>query len=601
MEKKLPLRKELPQEYTWRLEDMYENDQAWETEYEKIKAMLPKLAGFQGTLAESAEQLFTALSYRDEVFQKLGKLYSYARMRHDEDVTNSFYQELNERASQLYAEVSGHASYFSPELLSMDEDVIQKFLSEHEPLQLYAHMLEELNQSRPHVLSTEEEAILAQASEVFSTASNVYSALNNADLKLEPIENEQGNKVEITQGRYIHLMESTNRQVRKDAFHSMYQSYEDYQNTFASTLAAMVKKNNFEAKIRNYRSARHASLSKNHIPETVYDQLIDTVHDHLPLLQRYMKLKKAVLGVEELHMYDIYASLVKDVDFKITYPKAQEILSEALKPMGDEYLSILQQALKGRWIDVYENKGKRSGAYSSGTYGTHPYILLNWQDDVNNLFTLAHEFGHSAHSYYSRTNQPYIYSNYTIFVAEVASTCNEALLDHYLSHHVTDPQKKLYLVNRYLEGFRATVFRQAMFAEFEHMIHQQAQNGVALTAERLNSLYYDLNKKYFGDEVVIDEKIALEWARIPHFYLNFYVYQYATGAAAAAALSQQILTEGKPAVDRYTTFLKSGNSENSIELLKKAGVDMTSPQPIKAAIDVFEKKLDQFEQLLSQV
>lgn len=598
MKKTLPLRKELPKEYTWCLEDIYENDDVWKGEFHEVQDMLTKAASFEGTLGRSAEDLLSALTYRDKLFQRVSKLYIYARMRHDEDVTNPYYQELYEHASRLYSETQSATSYFSPELLAIEESTIQSFLSENQSLQLYAHMFEKLNRQRPHVLSLKEEALLAKASDTLSTPSNVYNTLNNADLKFPVIQDEEGRDIEITQARYIHLMESENRRVRKDAFTSMYQTYGDYKNTFATTLAGMVKKNNFQAKVRNYESARQASLSNNHIPEQVYDQLIDTVHDHLHLLHRYMRLKKESLGLDELHMYDIYAPLVKDVDFSVTYSEAQGILRESLRPMGDEYLQILDRAFSDRWIDVLENKGKRSGAYSSGVYGTNPYILLNWQDDVNNLFTLAHEFGHSAHSYYSRTTQPYIYSNYTIFVAEVASTCNEALLDHYLSHHISDPKKQLYLVNRFLEGFRATVFRQTMFAEFEHLIHIQAQNGEALTADRLTSLYYDLNQKYFGKDVVIDPEIGLEWARIPHFYLNFYVYQYATGSSAATALSKQILEEGQPAVDRYLQFLKSGSSNYSIEILKKAGVDMTSPKPIQQALQVFAEKLDQMEQLL---
>lgn len=598
MEKKLPLREEIPEEYTWRLEDIYPSDHAWEDEWKQTKARLSKFADFKGTLAQSAEQLLAALTFRDEVFQKVNKLYSYARMRHDQDATNAFYQELNDRAFQLYSEALSAASFYQPELLSIDEETIQSFL-ENEQLRLYRHMFDKLNRQRPHVLSPTEEALLAQASEVFSVPSNIYGVLNNADLTFPTIQNDEGKEIEVTHGRYIHLMENDNRQVRKDAFQAMYGTYDKFKNTFASALAGLVKKNNFQSNIRHYSSARNAALSRNHIPEQVYDQLIDTVHDHLHLLHRYMRLKKKQLGLDELHMYDIYAPLVKNLNYKITYPEAQEILFDALQPMGDEYLTILEKAFSNRWIDVYENKGKRSGAYSSGTYGTNPYILMNWQDNVNHLFTLAHEFGHSAHSYYSRTTQPFIYSNYTIFVAEVASTCNEALLDHYLTTHVKDPQKQLYLINHYLEGFRATVFRQTMFAEFEHVIHQKAQAGEPLTAERLTSLYYDLNKKYFGPDVHIDPLIGLEWARIPHFYMNFYVYQYATGFSAAASLSQQILNEGKPAVDRYLSFLKAGNSDYSIELLKKAGVDMTTPAPIQAALKIFEQKLNRLEQLLS--
>lgn len=598
VKKSLPLRHELPKESTWRLEDIFPNDDAWEKECEQIRAMLPKFDELRGTLGQSAEQLYTALSFRDEVFQRVNKLYVYAKMRHDEDVTNPIYQELNDRASQLYSEVLSKSSFYQPELLRIEKERIQDYL-QNEKLHIYRHMFEKLDRQRPHVLSPKEEKLLAQASEVFSIPSNVYGVLNNADLTFPIIRNRQGEEIKVTHARYLQLMESDDRQIRKDAFHAMYGTYEKFKNTFASVLAGAVKKNNFHANIRNYSSARNAALRRNHIPEQVYDQLIDTVNDHLSLLHRYMRLKKEKLGLSQLHMYDIYAPIVKNIKYPVTYPEAQEILFEAFQPLGDDYLSILKKAFTERWIDLYENKGKRSGAYSSGTYGTNPYILINWQDDVNHLFTLAHEFGHSAHSYYSRQTQPFIYSNYTIFVAEVASTCNEILLDHYLMNHEKDQQKQLYLINHFLEGFRATVFRQTMFAEFEHLIHQKAQEGEALTAEKLTQLYYELNQKYFGPDVYIDQEIGLEWARIPHFQLSFYVYQYATGYSAASSLAQQILSEGQPAVDRYLAFLKAGDSNYSIDLLKQAGVDMTKPDPIRDAFQIFENKLNHFEQLLS--
>lgn len=380
----------------------------------------------------------------------------------------------------------------------------------------------------------------------------------------------------------------------------MYDTYGSFKNTFASTLSGEVKSHNFNAKVRNYESARQAALDNNHIPEEVYDNLIEAVHEKLPLLHRYTKLRKKILGVDELHMYDLYTPLVKDVKMPVTYDEAKKYVQEGLKPLGEDYADILEEAFGKRWIDVEENKGKRSGAYSSGTYGTNPYILLNWQDDVNNTFTLAHELGHSVHSYYSRKNQPFRYGNYSIFVAEVASTTNEALLNDYLLKHLDDEKEKLYILNHFLEGFRGTVFRQTMFAEFEHDIHVLAQNGEALTADRLTEVYYDLNKKYYGEDVVSDEKIGLEWARIPHFYMNYYVYQYATGYSAATALSKQILDGEEGAVDRYLGFLKSGSSEDPIDVLKKAGVDMTHKQAILDALDVFEEKLTEMEELLDK-
>ncbi|EMI10154.1 oligoendopeptidase F [Anoxybacillus salavatliensis] len=598
MAKSLPTRKDVPTEYTWRLEDIFATDEQWEEEFQAITALLPKFSEYKGKLGESAETLYEALQYRDHVLLRLGKLYAYAHMRHDEDTTNSLYQGLEARAEGLYAEAGNVMAFIVPEILALDESVVRTFLQQYEPLRLYEHELDEMNRQRPHVLSEKEEAILAQAADVMNASSNTFGALNNADLRFPTIQDENGEEVEVTHGRYIRFLESEDRRVRHDAFKAVYDTYRKYENTFASTLNGAVKRNNFFARVRNYRSAREAALSKNQIPETVYDNLIVTIHRYLPLLHRYVQLRKRVLGLDELHMYDLYTPLVKQVDMKVTYEEAKELLLKGLAPLGEQYIAIVKEGFDNRWVDVHETRGKRSGAYSSGSYGTNPYILMNWQDNVNNLFTLAHEFGHSVHSYYTRKYQPYPYGNYSIFVAEVASTCNEALLNDYLLQTIDDEKKKLYLLNHYLETFRGTVFRQTMFAEFEHMIHQMAQNGEALTAQTLTEKYYELNKTYFGDGIVIDEEIGLEWARIPHFYYNYYVYQYATGFSAATALSKQILEEGAPAVERYIAFLKAGSSDYPIEVLKKAGVDMTSPEPIEQACQVFEQKLQQLEQLL---
>lgn len=598
IEKELPQRDEIHKQYTWRLEDIFATDEEWEETFQQVKKQLPVFDQFRGQLHKSADILLAAFQKRDELFQVIEKLYTYAHMRHDQDVTHPHYQGLNDRALNLYMEAIHSISFFDPEILSMSEEQIDQFLQQNEALQLYRFELAKLNKRRPHVLTDKEEALLAQAEEVMMTPSHTFGALNNADITFPKIEDEDGNLTNITHGRFIQFLESRNRRVRKEAFEAVYQAYGQLKNTFAQTLNGVVKKHNFQARVRKYNSARHAALSNNHIPETVYDQLISTVHQHLPLLHRYVRLKKRALGLKSFHTYDLYTNLVADGKISITYQEAQEILPKALRPLGEEYLSILQKAFTERWIDVYETKGKRSGAYSSGVYGTNPYILLNWQDDMINLFTLAHEFGHSAHSYYARKEQPYPYGDYTIFVAEVASTCNEALLHHYLLQTLTEPNKRLYLLNHYLEGFRATVFRQTMFAEFELLIHQKAQEGEALTPDLLNSLYYDLNKKYFGPEVELDPLIALEWARIPHFYYNFYVYQYATGYSAATSLSRQIIEQGTPAVERYLNFLKAGNSDYPIEVLKKAGVDMTSSKPIEQAFQVFSDTMDEMEQLL---
>ncbi|MBG9545693.1 oligopeptidase PepB [Cytobacillus firmus] len=598
--KKLPARNEISPEDTWRLEDIFRSDDEWNKEYNEVQKLIPDAGKYQGRLGESAETLYAALQFQDHLLSRLGKLYTYAHMRYDQDTTNSFYQGLDDKIKNLYSEAASALAYIVPELLAEDEEKIAGYLKEKTELQLYKHSLEEINLQRPHVLSAEQESLLAQASEVLGASSNTFGMLNNADLEFPSIKDENGEEVEITHGRFSRFLESDEQRVRHDAFKAVYETYGKFRNTFASTLSGNVKKDNFNAKIRNYDSARQAALSANNIPESVYENLVNTINDNLHLLHRYVKLRKKVLGVKELHMYDLYTPLVKEVKMEIPYNEAKDLILNGLKPLGEDYLNILKEGFENRWVDVHENKGKRSGAYSSGTYGTNPYILMNWQDNVNNLFTLAHEFGHSVHSYYTRKYQPYPYGNYSIFVAEVASTCNEALLNDYLLKTIDDDKKRLYLLNHYLEGFRGTVFRQTMFAEFEHLIHQKAQNNEALTADSLTKEYYELNKKYFGDEdIVIDEEIGLEWSRIPHFYYNYYVYQYATGFSAATALSKQILQEGQPAVDRYIEFLKSGSSDYPIEVLKKAGVDMTSSKPIEDACKVFEEKLNEMESLLS--
>ncbi|MFD1735331.1 oligoendopeptidase F [Bacillus salitolerans] len=599
--KSLPSRSEVAVEDTWRLEDIFATDKDWENEFKEVKALIPKAEEFQGKLGESSDIFLQLLTYQDELLMRISKLYTYAHMRYDQDTTNSFYQGLNDRASNLYTQISSALAFVVPEILALDESILKSFLEEKEELKVYEHALDEINRTRPHVLSAKEEALLAQASEVTSSSSNTFGMLNNADLKFPTIKDENGEEVEITHGRYIRFLESSDGRVRKEAFKAVYETYGNYKNTFASTLSGAVKKDNFYARVRNYKTAREAALSTNNIPEQVYDNLVNTVNDHLHLLHRYVSLRKKVLGLSELHMYDLYTPLVKDIKMEVSYEEAKDYVLKGLKPLGEEYQSILKEAYENRWVDVHENKGKRSGAYSSGVYGTNPYILMNWQDNVNNLFTLAHEFGHSVHSYYTRKSQPFVYGNYSIFVAEVASTCNENLLNDYLLNTIDDEKKRLYLLNHYLEGFRGTVFRQTMFAEFEHNVHMKAQEGEALTPDMLTEMYYDLNKKYFGSDIVVDEEIGLEWSRIPHFYYNYYVYQYATGFSAAAALSKQILEEGEPAVERYIEFLKAGSSDYPIEVLKKAGVDMTSPEPMKQALKVFEEKLTEMEQLLEGI
>ncbi|MFV9511424.1 oligoendopeptidase F [Tepidibacillus sp. LV47] len=596
--KSLPKRSEIDPKYKWDLEAIYATDQDWENDFRKAKDLADQLKEYEGKLQNSPQVLLYVLRLSDQVSELVERIFVYARMRKDEDNTNAKYQALADRASSLSIEVNSASSYIVPEILAMPTETLEKYIQEEKGLQLYRQYLDEIIRTKPHVLSTEEEKLLAQVGEVAQAPDHIFGMLNNADIKFPTIKDENGEEVELTKGRYIQFMESEDRRVRKDAFEALYQTYGSLKNTFAATLNANVKKNVFYAKVRKYPSALVASLDDDNVSQEVYDNLIATVHKNLDLMYRYVKLRKKLLCIDELHMYDLYNPIVKDVKINVPYEEAKEIVKKGLAPLGEEYLALLQKGFESRWIDVYENQGKTSGAYSWGAYGTHPYILLNYQDNVNDLFTLAHELGHSMHTYYSHTNQPYIYAHYKIFVAEVASTLNEALLMNYLLKITTDKNEKLYYLNHYLEQFRTTVYRQTMFAEFEKMIHEKVESGEALTPELLNQMYHELNVKYYGPDIVVDDLIDLEWARIPHFYMNFYVYKYATGFSAAISLSQQILEEGQPAVERYLNFLKSGSSDYPVNLLKKAGVDMNTPEPIQKALDVFREILDEMEQLL---
>lgn len=600
-EQTLPLRQEVPEHLTWDLTNIYKSDEEWESAFKEIQQLVTESGQYQGKLGESSETLLAALRFRDTLFDKASNLYVYAHLKMDQDTANPTYQSLHSRAGSLISQLMAAVSYFDPEILSIDEAKLAGFLEENADLRLYEHLLDELSISRPYILSEKEEALLASAGEVLGSSSDTFNTLNNADIKFPTIKNEDGESVEITHGRYGKLLESKDRSVREAAFKGVYQVYEGLKNTLASTLSGQVKKSNFYARVRGYKSAREAALSGNHIPEEVYDSLLESVNNNLPLLHRYVKLRQQLLGIEDLRMYDLYTPLSNDVDLNFTYEEAKEVVLEGLKPLGEEYQAILKEAFDSRWIDVTENKGKRSGAYSSGAYSTSPYILLNWQDNIDNVFTLAHELGHSVHSYYTRNNQPFIYGDYSIFLAEVASTTNENLLTDYLLKKYDDPKIRAYLLNHYLDGFKGTVFRQSQFAEFEHKIHQADQGGEALTADYLTETYADINKKFYGTEVMhYDKEIGYEWSRIPHFYMNYYVFQYATGFSAASALSQKILDEGQSAVDDYIAYLKAGNSDFPIDVLKKAGVDMTTSKPVDDALVVFEKRLTELEALVNK-
>jgi oligoendopeptidase F len=594
----LPKREAIPVGETWDLEAIYPDVNAWEGAFQKVKDLIEEAEQFKGKIGDSAETLYALLKKQDEVTELLYKVYVYAHMKSDENTADATFQALHDRAGNLAAVAGSKLAFAVPEILAIDPQILNGFIDSSKDLQLYRHALDEIIRTRPHVLDSEKEALLAAAEEVTDASSTTFGMLNNADLKFPTIKGEDGEDVEITHGRYGTLMESENRHVRKATFEGIYKTYGAFKNTLASTLSGQIKRDTFYANARHYKSAREAALFGNDIPETVYDNLIKTIHDNLPLMHRYVALRKKALNVDELHMYDLYAPLVPNAKIKVTYDEAKEIVIKALAPLGEDYLNVILDGFKKRWIDVRETQNKRSGGYSGGSYGTMPYILLNWQDNVDSMFTLAHELGHSMHSYYSRTCQPYPYSDYSIFVAEVASTCNEALLNHYLLENTDDKTRKLYLLNNQLEGFKGTVFRQTMFAEFEHIIHEKARAGEALTADLLTETYYNLNKTYFGSDIVVDKEIGLEWARIPHFYYNYYVYQYATGFSAASALSSQILQEGAPAVERYKNYLKSGSSDSPIEVLKRAGVDMADPKPVQQAMDVFAQVLDETESLL---
>jgi oligoendopeptidase F len=591
-------REDIPTEFRWNLESIFARDEEWERDFQALQSRLPELEALKGTLARSGAALLTVLQTRDSIFEPLERLYSYASMRRDEDTTRSAYQGMVDRATQLFVQASTAASFIEPEILALPQETLDRFMQEASGLVLYGQQLRDLSRKRPHIRSAEVEAVLAAAGELADAPDNIFSMIENADLRLESIKNEQGEEVELTQGNYLTYIRSYDRRVRKDAFESLHNAFLKQRNTIAATLSAQVKGDIFFSRQHNYATSRERALARYNIPVSVYDNLMATVNEHIPLLNRYLKLRKRILQLDELHMYDLYVPIVEETTDEVSYEQARDTVIAALAPLGPRYVDTLKQGFQQRWVDVYETPGKRSGAYSGGAYGTQPFILMSFQDKRESMYTLVHELGHSMHSYYTRTNQPYQYGDYTIFVAEVASTLNEGLLTEYLLKHTSDPAVRVAILNHSLEEIRGTLFRQTMFAEFEQQIHGRAEQGEPLTADTLSAMYTALNEKYYGAETVIDDLIAIEWARIPHFYYNFYVYQYATGISAASALVQQILQEGQPAVDRYLKFLSSGSSDYSIELLKKAGVDMTSPQPVRQAFQLFESHLSQMEQIL---
>lgn len=596
--KKLPQRKEVPVELTWDLELIFANSGEFDTAVTELEQQATTFLTYQGQVGQSAQTLLTALEAWLDLDRALEKIYVYASMKNDQDTKNAEYQALFTRVQKLVAEVSAKIAWFEPELLALSEETVATYLQVEPKLQQYQHLLEVLLAKKPHILSDKEEALLAGASDILGAPENIFGVLNNADFKFAQVSDEAGNKVQLSQGLYGKLLESVNREVRKEAFEKLYLVYHQFRHTLATTLATHVRMHNFEAKLRGYNSAQERALASNSIPVKVYTTLLEQVEQHLPLLHRYVELRKKVLGLTELHMYDLYTPLTGKANLAYTYEEAKQESLKALAVLGDDYLEHVKEAYASRWIDVVENEGKRSGAYSSGVYDTAPYILLNWQDNLDNLFTLVHEMGHSMHTYLTTHNQPYQYGDYPIFLAEIASTTNENLLTQYLLETQKDPQVQAYVLNHYLDGFKGTVFRQAQFAQFELWLHEQEASGQALTAEKLADYYGKLNQHYYGSAVVNDQQIAYEWARIPHFYYNFYVYQYATGFAAATTLSQNILSKDPAKLTAYLDYLQAGSSNYPLEVMKQAGVNMEESAYLQEAFKVFEKRLNQLEGLL---
>ena len=600
----LPARSDVPEQYKWKVNDIYASDAAWEEDYTTVQNELPKLAKYKGTLGKSPARLLECLRLSGEIWIRAGKVYLYAYMKSHEDTANPTYQAMADKASALDVETSEANSFITPEILEIPEKTLLGFIDPAKTgsdFDEYRFMIKKIIRKKAHVLTLPEEALLAKMGNVAGTPDEVFSMLTNADMKFPYIKDEKGKKVELTEERYYKYIKSSKRSVRKAAFEELYNTYAKSNNTLGATFNGMLKTSRFYADARKYESDLEASLHGPNIPIEVYVNLVNTIENNLEPLHRYMALRKKVLGLGELHLYDIYNILVENPYKDIPWETAKEIALKAMQPLGAEYTKQFGEGLESGWVDVYSNRGKRGGAYSWGVYGTHPYILLNYNNELSDVMTLAHEMGHAMHSFYSRKTQPFTTSGYTTFCAEVASTANEELTLEHLLRETTDKKKKIYLLNQRLERIRSTVYRQVMFASFESDVHRRFQDKVSTTADELGKMWLALNKKYFGPGVVIDEQIALEWSRIPHFYSPFYVYQYATGYAAAAALARQILSEGEPARARYLEFLSSGGSDYPIELLKRAGVDMSGTQPIEDVIKLFSSTLDEMEKLLKEI
>ena len=597
--KKIRERCEIDEQYTWNTADIYPSDEAWEAAYEEARALIPRCAAFAGTLGDSADNVYDYTQLMLQVEEQVSRLFNYAMRKYDQDTRVPAYQAMSGKCRTLFVELGSATSFDTPELLKIDDETMERFYAEKPELELYRRHLTILREKKEHTLSDAEEKLLAGVGEISGLPSDVFSKLSNADLKFKDALDSEGNAHPVSDGAYGRCMDSEDRVLRKNAFQSMYEAYGSMKNTLASSLSGQMKQLKFYANARKYPNTLAAALANTRVPEAVYHNLISTVNANLDKLHRYMGLRKKLLGVDELHMYDVYAPMVSGADLHIPYEEAKDTVYEALAPLGEDYRAMLKEGFDNRWIDVYENAGKRSGAYSAGSAKPHPFVLLNHNDNLDSMFTLAHEMGHALHSYLSTKNQPQIYQDYVIFVAEVASTCNEALLMEHLLGKTTDKKARAFLINHFLDQFKGTLYRQTQFAEFELRLNELTAQGQPLTADLLCKEYKALNEKYYGPHMVSDEEIALEWARIPHFYYNYYVYQYATGYSAAIALSRRILKEGESAVKDYLAFLSGGCSKDPIDLLVGAGVNMADPQPIQDALDLFDSLLDEMESLMA--
>jgi oligoendopeptidase F len=593
----IPKREEVPEEYTWNLKDIFESDEAWNAEYEALKSLPEKVAGYAGRLGESAETLLEFLKFEDEASVRMGKLFGYANCKNDQDTANAFYQDMRGKAMSSYVAYAGAGAFATPEIIAIDEEKLNNFYHEQPELETYRRVLYSVRRMAAHVLSAEEERLLAAAGEIAQSPDNIRSVFVNAELTFPPVKDAAGTEHQLTNETFVPLLESPDRQLRQETFKTYYNRLGEFKNTIATSLDGQFKQLRFFAQARKYPTTLAAALDGNEVPEQVYTNLIAAVHDNMDKMYRYVALRKKLLGVDELHMYDVYTPLVPDATEKISYEQAKATVLDALSVLGEDYTALLRKGFNERWIDVYENQGKRGGAYSTDSARPHPYVLLNHKDTLDSMFTIAHEMGHALHSWHSCKYQPVCTSDYVIFVAEVASTCNEVLLMRYLLGKTTDKKERAYLINHFLDQFKGTVYRQTMFAEFELEMGRMCENGETLTADALCEKYLELNKLYFGPDMVSDDEIALEWARIPHFFYDYYVFQYATGFSAAVAIANRILSEGESAVADYKRFLSSGSSMDPISLLKIAGVDMSTSAPINSALTLFGELTEELEKL----